>query len=494
MTHFRDSLNPESGPMQSPFHTAEHLYFLPIGGTAMATLAGLLNEQGHRIEGVDTQMYPPMSTLLEDLGIPVRLGWDPASIPATARVIIGNAVGRTNPEVQRVILNRQPFLSQAEAVSHYLLAEGREGLVVAGTHGKTTTTSLLTWVFKELDTDPTALVGGLLKWSRRSFRLGRGPWMIIEGDEYNTAFFDRGPKFLHYRARIFLLGPVEFDHADLYRDLDAVLTAFRAGTAQVPRHGTVVVSANSPAALAGIRDTSAEVLRVGAGSDCDLRLGETSMEGNSGITCTPVGWRGRKLTLRLPMPGRHNAENAAMALAGALAAELDAGAILDALSRFPGVARRMDALGEASGILVVDDFAHHPTALTVTIEAARSRWPDRRLVIAFEPRSLTAARQEFQDRYVDALSKADIGLVAPPFHCGRLPPEELLNRDQMAAELKQRGVQPLMPSQGEDVVEALIPFLKPGDVVIGCSSGDFGAFHRRLLERLGSPGIDAREL
>ncbi len=470
--------------MQSPFHTAEHLYFLPVGGTAMATLAGLLNQQGHRVEGVDTHLYPPMSTLLEDLGIPVRLGWNPDLIPEGARVIIGNAVGRTNHEVQRVLSRRQPYLSQAEAVSHYLLAEGRESLVVAGTHGKTTTTSLLAWIFEELDTDPTALVGGLLKWSRRSFRLGQGPWMIIEGDEYNTSFFDRGPKFLHYRARIFLLGPVEFDHADLYRDLDAVLTAFRAGTAQVPRHGTVIVNALSPAALEGVRDTSAEVLKVGTSTDCALRLGETLVEQGSGITSTSLDWQGRKLNLRLPMPGRHNAENAAMALAGALAAELDPDAILEALSRFPGVARRMDTIGEASGVLVVDDFAHHPTALAVTITAARSRWPDRRLVIAFEPRSLTAARRSFQARYVDALSEADIALVASPFHSARLEPEECLDRERMASELQAQGTQTVMPPEGEDLVEALMPALRPGDVVIGCSSGDFGAFHRRLLKRL----------
>ena len=485
MTPYRDSLHSETGPMQSPFHTAEHLYFLPVGGTAMATLAGLLKEQGHRVEGVDTRLYPPMSTLLEELGIPVRLGWKPEQIPEAARVIIGNAVPRSNPEVQRVLSRRQPFLSQAEAVSHYLLAEGRESLVVAGTHGKTTTTSLLAWIFEELGTDPTALVGGLLKWSRRSFRLGRGPWMIIEGDEYNTSFFDRGPKFLHYRARIFLLGPVEFDHADLYRDLDAVLTAFRAGTAQVPRHGTVIVNALSPAALEGVRDTSAQILKVGATPDCALRLGETVVERDSGITRTSVDWQGRQLKLRLPMPGRHNAENAAMALAGALVAELDPDGILDALSRFPGVARRMDTIGEASGILVVDDFAHHPTALVVTIAAARSRWPERRLVVAFEPRSLTAARREFQDRYVEALSEADVALVAPPFHRGRIATEDCLDRNRMAFELQNRGVQALMPHEDEDLVEALVPSLRPGDVVIGCSSGDFGAFHRRLLERLG---------
>jgi len=289
---------------------------------------------------------------------------------------------------------------------------------------------------------------------------------------------------LHYRARIFLLGPVEFDHADLYRDLDAVLTAFRAGTAQVPRHGTVVVNAQSPASLEGVRDTSAEVVKVGVTPDCALRLGETLVERGSDVTHTSLDWQGRNFNLRLPMPGRHNAENAAMALAGALAAELDPDAILDAISRFPGVARRMDTIGEASGIVVIDGFAHHPTALAVTIKAARSRWPDRRLVIAFEPRSLTAARRDFQDRYVEALSKTDVALVASPFHSGRLDPKELIDRIQLAVELENRGVHALMPSKDDDPVEALIPSLRSGDMVIGCSSGDFGNFHRRLLDRL----------
>ncbi len=480
-----NSTRPGSSKMQTSFQKSESLYFLPIGGTAMATLAGLLKEQGHRISGVDTALYPPMSTLLEDLGIDVRMGWDPEAIPDVDRVIIGNAVPRTNPEVGRVLADRRSCLSQAEAVGHYLLSRGREGLVVAGTHGKTTTTSMLAWVFETLDTDPTTLVGGLLKWSRRSFRLGRGPWMIIEGDEYNTAFFDRGPKFLHYRARIFLLGPVEFDHADLYRDLDAVLTAFRAGTAQVPRHGVVVVNALSAGAIAGIRDTSADVLRVGVDPDCDLRLGDSVMDPVAGLTRTPIDWRGRRAVLSVPMAGRHNTENAAMALAGSLAAGLEFEAVLEALSHFPGVARRLDVVGEASGVLVVDDFAHHPTAVRATVEAARSRWPDRRLVLVYEPRSLTAARRSFQDAYVEALSGVDVALVARPFRADRLAPGEGLDRDEMAEALKAFGVEPIMPGEDEDPVAMILPLLQPGDVVVACSSGDFGGFHRRLLELLG---------
>ncbi len=242
----------------------EFLYFLPIGGTAMAPLAGLLHELGHRVEGVDAQLYPPMSTLLEDLGIPVRLGFDPAAIPEDVdRVIIGNAVPRTNVEVAAVLERRLPHLSQAEAVAHYVLARGQQSLVVAGTHGKTTTSAMLSWILENTGADPSYLVGGLPQWNPRGFRLGDGRWLVIEGDEYNTAFFDRGPKFLHYRPHLFILGPVEFDHADLYPNLDAVLTAFRAGAAQVPRHGAVVVNAWSDGALAACRDATAPVVTVG---------------------------------------------------------------------------------------------------------------------------------------------------------------------------------------------------------------------------------------
>ena len=461
----------------------ERLYFLPIGGTAMAPLAGLLQAVGHHVEGVDSGLYPPMSTLLDELGIPTRIGWDPSRIPADLdRVIIGNAVPRSNPEVSAVLKRGLPFISQAEAVAHYVLARGPRSLVAAGTHGKTTTSSLLAWILEDTHTDPSYLVGGLPSWNRRGFRLGGGEWMVIEGDEYNTAFFDRGPKFLHYRPHLFILGPVEFDHADLYPNLDAVLTAFRAGAAQVPKSGAVVVNAWSEHALAATRDATAPVVTVGSEGGCDLILSswEPTPEGGR----TKLQWQGESMEMSLPLAGCHNAQNAALALAAALIVGVSTSRALDALSRFPGVARRMETRGEAAGITVVDDFAHHPTALGVTIAAARQRWPQRRIVVAFEPRSLTAARRDFGARYLEALSDADLALITAPFHSGRLAEEEILDRDELAKGLEERGVRSLMPGPDDDPVEILMPHLQSGDVVLGCSSGDFGAFHRRLLEGL----------
>ncbi len=468
--------------MQDTCQASEHLYFLPIGGTAMASLAGLLAAAGHRVEGVDATLYPPMSTLLEELGIPVRLGWDPERIPEEPdRVIIGNAVPRDNPEVEAVLARGLPYTSQAEAVARYLLDE-RRSLVVAGTHGKTTTTAMLAWILERCGADPTVLVGGLLPWSRRSFRLGRGPWLVTEGDEYNTAFFDRRPKLVHYRPHVLLLGPVEHDHADIYPDLDAVLAAFRAGVACVPPEGRVVVNAASPGALAAAAAARAPVVRVGTAADADVRLAVTALD--------PSGSRGRlrlpggEIELAIPLPGRHNLENAALATVAAGQAGLDPGAAAAALASFPGVARRLEVVGEAGGVTVVDDFAHHPTALAATVAACRQRWPDRRLVVAYEPRSLTAGRRGLEEAYVAALAEADLALLAPVYHRARLAPEEVLDRERIVAGLERAGVAALAPPEGADPVAALLPVLAPGDLVVGCSSGDFGAFHRRLLEAL----------
>lgn len=451
----------------------------------MAPLACLLTEAGHRVEGVDAQLYPPMSTLLAELGIPVRLGFDAGSVPDVDRVVIGNAVPRSNPEVAAVLERRLPHLSQAEAVAHYLLATGRRGLVVAGTHGKTTTSALVAWILEHGGCDPSYLVGGLLRWSRRAHRLGAGDWAVLEGDEYNTAFFDRGPKFLHYRPEVFVLGPVEFDHADLYRDLDAVRTAFGAGVAQVPRHGTVVANGWSEDAVRLARRTSGRAVIVGPGREADVRLLEhRPLDDGASLLVLEVGGDRHETTSSLA--GLHNAQNAAVAVAAAIAAGVGLEAALTAVAAFPGVARRLELVGDAGGVTVVDDFAHHPTAVAATLAAARQRWPGRRLVVAFEPRSLSAARREFQDAYGVALAGADLVLVVEPFHRDRLGSADCLDRRAIAAALSARAVSSLMPPADVDPVDALLAHLAPGDVVLGCSSGSFDGFHRRLLERLGA--------
>ena len=449
----------------------------------MAPLAGMLHQLGHHVEGVDSQLYPPMSTLLEELGISVRLGFDPERLSKDIdRVIIGNAVPRHNPEVEAVLARRIPHLSQAEAVAHYVLAGGFESLVVAGTHGKTTTSAMVAWILEQTGADPSYLIGGLPRWNPRGFRLGGGSLLVIEGDEYNTAFFDRGPKFLHYRPRHFLIGPVEFDHADLYPNLEAVLTAFRAGAAQVPRDGSVVVNTWSDGAVAAARDATAPLIRVGPHSDCDLRF--LSWQAETDRSSAEISWHGEVFVLGLPQAGLHNLQNAAMAVAAAVSTGIAPAQASAAMSSFPGVTRRMEVIGEAGGITIVDDFAHHPTAIGVTIAAARQRWPGRRLVIAFEPRSLTAARRSFQDSYLEELSAADLVMVAPPYHRDRFEASDVLDREALSTALGARGVASMMPGEDDDLVEKLLEVLKSGDVVVGCSSGAFDGLHKKMIEAL----------
>jgi UDP-N-acetylmuramate: L-alanyl-gamma-D-glutamyl-meso-diaminopimelate ligase len=462
--------------MQKPCHS----YLLPIGGTATAALAGLLHEAGQRVSGVDSALYPPTSELLAGIGIPVRLGFDPAGIPADVdRVIIGNAVPRGNVEVQAVLERGMPYTSQAAAFGDDFCT-GARSLVVAGTHGKTTTTALATHLLVAAGLDPTALIGGVPR-GGLPWRLGRGDWTVIEADEYNTAFFDRGPKFLHYHPHLFVVGNVEFDHGDIYADLDAILAAFRAGTALIGDDGYVVANAGDEGARA-VAAGCRRVVWYGVTDAADLRCRSWSA-GVEGIVAD-LSWHGTEFTVRVPLVGRHNLDNLLAATACALLAGVAPATIAAGAATFPGVRRRLDLLGEAGGIAVVDDFAHHPTAVRLTLEGARTRFPGRRLVVAFEPRSLTAGRAAFAEAYETALATADVALIAPVFHRKRLAPEQLLDREQLAVALRLRGCTAAALPEDTDPLPGTLAFLRPGDVVVTMSSGDFGGLPHRLLAAL----------
>ena len=461
--------------MQEPCH----LYMLPIGGTAMTALAGLLHESGERVSGVDAVLYPPMSEMLAELGIPVRIGFDPARLPADADlVVIGNAVPRTNPEVVAVLERGTATASQAATLGERFCRRART-VVVAGTHGKTTTTSLTSHLFTAGGLDPTAFIGGV-PCGGRPWRLGRGGWTVVEGDEYNTAFFDRGPKFLHYFPHLFVVGNVEFDHGDIYPDLGAILAAFRAGVALVPPEGTVVANAED----AGARAVAGDHPRVawyGLSQGCATRCVRWSDAG--GAIEAELEWRGARFTLTAPLVGRHNLDNLMAATTCALLAGLDPAAVAAAAATFPGVRRRLEVVGEADGTVVVDDFAHHPTAVRLTLAGARRRFPGRRLVAVFEPRSLTAGRATFAAAYLEAFAGADAALIAPIFHRRRLAPEQQLDRAALVAALRDRGVDASALDDG-DLVAQVVAALRPGDAVVCMSSGDFGGLPRRLLEAL----------
>ncbi|MFH1177150.1 MAG: Mur ligase family protein [Acidobacteriota bacterium] len=462
--------------MQEPCHS----YLLPIGGTATAALAGLLVEVGERVSGVDSVLYPPTSELLAELGVPVRLGYDPAGIPPDCdRVIIGNAVPAHNVEVQAVLQRGLPCTSQAAAFGERFCRRA-QSVVVAGTHGKTTTTALAAHLLTAGGLDPTVLIGGVPR-GGKPWRLGHGGWTVVEGDEYNTAFFDRGPKFLHYYPHLFVVGNVEFDHGDIYVDLDAIMAAFRAGLAVVPPAGRVVANAGD----AGAREVARghpRVIWYGCEAGADLRC--TSWTSAENGLRAELEWAGHLFAVETPLVGRHNLDNLLAACACALLAGLAPEALARAAPTFPGVRRRLELLGEEAGIAVVDDFAHHPTAVRLTLEGARARFPGRRLVVAFEPRSLTAGRALFAERYVEALAMADCAVIAPVFHRKRLAPDELLDREELARRIEARGREALVVPDDEDPLPHMLRVLRAGDVVVCMSSGDFGGLPRRLLESL----------
>jgi len=456
-----------------------HLYFLPIGGTAMASLAGLLHEAGDRVSGVDTVLYPPTSELLAELGIPVRLGFDPEAIPSDAdRIVIGNAVPRSNPEVAAVLARELPYTSQAQEFGDRF-CRGRRAVVVAGTHGKTTTTAMTAHLLVAGGLDPTVLVGGVPR-GGRPWRLGGGDWTVVEGDEYNTAFFDKGPKFLHYHPHLFVVNNVEFDHGDIYADLDAIMAAFRAGVARVPPSGHVVANADDPGARAVA--PAAGTVWYGTTDRCDLRCEAHAVV--DGRLAAEVRWQGERFALSAPVVGRHNLDNLLAATACALLAGVPPAALAAAAAAFPGVRRRLEVVGEAADVVVVDDFAHHPTAVGTTLAGARQRFPGRRLVAVFEPRSLTAGRKGFATDYERAFANADVALIAPIYHRRRLGEAEALDRAALVDALTRRGVVAVALGEAGDLPAEVRSRLRPGDVVLCMSSGDFGGLPRRLLAAL----------
>ena len=454
----------------------------------MVPLAALLIEAGHQVTGSDGDLYPPMSTLIESLQIPVARGFSPEHVPADCDcVIVGNAATRDNVEAAEAFRRGLPVLSLPQAVRRYLLP-GRVSVVITGTHGKTTTSALLSWLLLDSGRDPGFLVGGEMRNLSRGYRHGAGPCFVLEGDEYNAAFFDRGPKFLHYEPRHLFIGNIEFDHADLYPDLPAVVEAFRRVVALVPPEGSIVANADDDRVVEILNGSRAPVVRVSL-ADAAADFSARDIEGHSSGTDftllefgVPVG------RLRSPLSGLHNVHNALGAIALARELGLHVEEIAAALPRFGGVRRRLEVRGEADGILVVDDFAHHPTAVAETLAAARSRWPGRRIWALFEPRSNTAGRKIFEEAYAAAFNAADALILAPVFHARRLTPETVLDREALVGHFLRAGKPAFAPESIAEIPEILRRLARAGDVLLLMSSGAFGGLPATLLEALRPAG------
>jgi UDP-N-acetylmuramate: L-alanyl-gamma-D-glutamyl-meso-diaminopimelate ligase len=465
------------------------VHLVAIAGVAMAALAGMLKQRGLRVTGSDEKIYPPMSTLLERLGIPVLEGYRADNLlPRPDVVVIGNKVSRPNPEVQAVLGAGLPFLSLPEALAEFFLA-GRRSLVVAGTHGKTTSTAMLAWVLERAGRDPSFMVGGESLDFGGNFKLGEGEFFVIEGDEYDSAFFDKGPKFLHYRPSAAILTAVEFDHADIYRDLDAVKAAFRRFVDLLPAGAPLVVAQDFPHAVE-IAAGAARARSISFGATSAAEWSLSALRDSGGHTAFGVLHRGAaEGELRLEVPGRMNALNALGAYVLARAIGLTHAEIAPGLASFSGVARRQELVGEFRGVTLVDDFAHHPTAVAGTLAALRQRYPGRRLWGIFEPRSNSSRRRVFQQDYVDALAAADAVILAAVVRkeSDQVPDSELFSAEQLVADLCRRGQAARCLESSEAIAAALAREVAPGDIVVMMSNGDFGGLRSKLVAALHAP-------
>lgn len=470
--------------MRPTEQTPLDIYIVAIGGTGMAPLACLLQEQGHRVRGTDGPLYPPMSTLLERAGIRPTVGYDAAHLePAPDLVVVGNAVRSDNPEAIAAARLGVPVLSMPQALARFFLA-GRRPLVVTGTHGKTTTTAMAAWVYGQCGADPGYLIGGVPHDLPGSFAAGgAGGRFVVEGDEYNAAYFDRGAKFLHYRPETLILTSVEYDHADLYASPEALREAYRQVIAQLPADGLLVACGDTREVRELARRAPCRTILYGLEEGNGVRPAgcePTQSASRFRVTDAEAG----EVTVELPLAGAHNVANALAVWAAARRDGLAAGQVAAALAGFHGVKRRLEELGSRGGVTVVDDFAHHPTAVGKTLAALRQSYPGRRLVALFEPRSLTAGRAMFFAAYREAFAAADRVLFAPTFHSGRLSAEERLDFAAVAAALAADGVAATRFSGVDELLAHAVAESRPGDVLVTMSSGSFEDLPRRLLAAL----------
>jgi len=473
--------------------TPRRIHFVAIGGSGMGSLAGLLHARGLTVTGSDDQLYPPMSTMLEGWGISVHEGFRAEHVLEAEPdlVVIGNAVRPDNPEARAAIDEGLPYRSFSDALYELGIA-GRHPVVVSGTHGKTTTTSILAFLLRAIGRDPSALVGGHALDLGGSFCEGGGEHFVVEGDEYDTAFFDKTPKFLHYHPRTLLITSVEFDHADIYRDLDHVKQAFRTLVERMPDEGAIVAALDHEGVRDVVGDAPCRVVGYGAAeASGDTEWRATALD--AGVDGTRFGVLRGGVPIaraRTPMYGRFNVENslAALVTLDVLGAPLADG--VDALSRFSGVKRRLEVRGEAGGVTVVDDFAHHPTAVAASIGAARARFPGRRLVAVFEPRTNTSRRKIFQQRYAEVFDGADRVRVRvvpdAPIYSATGEVTERFSAPELAGALVARGVDAIAIDGVDAIVEHVTAEASPGDVVLVMSNGDFGGIWEKLLAALGA--------
>ncbi|HEU5232878.1 MAG TPA: UDP-N-acetylmuramate:L-alanyl-gamma-D-glutamyl-meso-diaminopimelate ligase [Terriglobales bacterium] len=461
----------------------QRVHLIGICGTAMAALAGLLKQRGFHVTGSDAAAYPPMSDLLRSMNISVSEPYSEANLkPRPDLVIVGNAISRGNVELEHVLDHHIPFRSLPQ-ILHESFLRGREPIVVAGTHGKTTTTSMLSWIFQTAGLNPSFLIGGVAENFGTSFALRQSKHFILEGDEYDTAFFDKGPKFLHYFPDAVILTSVEFDHADIYKDLDAVKTSFKRLVNLIPRSGYLVAYDESANVDDCIARAFCKVERYGKKQGSAWCIREVKFSPTE--TTWTVEREGQPWAeLRMTLAGEYNILNATAAAAMAARYEIPILAIQEALATFKSVKRRLEVKAEVAGVTIIDDFAHHPTAIAETLKALRTRYKGRRLWAILEPRSNTLRRNIFFKELVSSLSKADEIVIASVFKAEAIPEGERLSSSALVKELKRQGHSARECKDADAIVESISPELREGDVVAILSNGGFGGIYEKLPARI----------
>lgn len=460
-----------------------HVHLMGICGTAMASLAGLLKDRGFKVTGSDANPYPPMSTQIEKLGIPLMKGYSAKNLdPKPDFVIVGNVISASNEEAQELLKLRIPYTSLAKAMGEMIIAD-KESIVVSGTHGKTTTTSLMTWLADQGGYEPGFLIGGIPKNFSLSFRNPKGRYFVIEGDEYDTAYFDKVPKFIHYRPRHVILTSVEFDHADIYPDLSAVMDAFSRLMKLIPADGTLMAQAEDANIEKLLPLCSAKNKFTYGFEKGDYRA--RVLESQEGLTRFEVSFRGQSLGLfEMSMTGNFNVMNAtaAIGLSHSLGHSMDT--VRSALKSFEGVKRRQEILGEPGGVLLIEDFAHHPTAVRETVRAVQSKYSGRKVFSVFEPRSATSRRKVFQKDYVEAFSLCHDLLLARPFDQSKIDSQDRFSVEELVSDLKARGSLAAAFDGADQIVADLKARSKPGDVILIMSNGGFDNIYQKLIQAL----------
>jgi len=474
------ALSPEFNVLPSRLR---HAHLMGICGTAMASLAGILKQEGYLVTGSDQNVYPPMSQFLEDLSIPVLEGYKAENLhPVPDLVIVGNVITKLNPEAVELSRLGIPYLSLPQGLQVFAM-KGKKPIVICGTHGKTTTTALIAWVLESAGLDPSFMVGGIPKNFDRSFKLGGGPYFVIEGDEYDTAFFDKGPKFLHYSPWLTVLTSIEFDHADIYRDLDHVRQSFKKLIHLIPPDGLLIANHDDPIVMAEAKRARCPVVTYSLETSGDWTARDITVQED--FTVLRAGNRDRgTVEIKTPLYGRHNVSNLLSTLPLSAFLGIETGNLLRGLETFQGVKRRQEVKGQAKGVLVLDDFAHHPTAVRETLQAVKDKYRHRRLVAAFEPRSNSSRRNVFQEQYASSFDRADLILIPEPPMQEKIPVEQRFSSAGLVEDLNRKGLSAFYFPDTALLLEELLRQSRAGDVVLFMSNGSFDNLPERLLKRL----------